>query len=72
VQSANRADEPILLRPALPIKERTQMILDTGTMVAIMIALACSCFVMVLSIVKYGALYRENQELTEKLKKGKK
>jgi hypothetical protein len=48
------------------------MILDTGTMVAIIIALACSCFVMVLSIVKYGALYRENQELTEKLRKGKK
>ena len=48
------------------------MILDTGTMVAIIIALACSCFVMVLSIVKYGALYRENQDLTEKLQKGKK
>jgi cell division protein FtsX len=56
------------------------MILDTGTMVAIMIALACSCFVMVLSIVKYGALYRENQELnqelnqklTDKVRKGKK
>jgi hypothetical protein len=48
------------------------MILDTGTMVAIMIALACSCFVMVLSIVKYGVLFRENQELTEKLRKGKK
>ena len=48
------------------------MMLDTGTMVAIIIALACSCFVMVLSIVKYGVLYRENQELTEKLRKGKK
>jgi hypothetical protein len=48
------------------------MILDTGTMVAIIIALACSCFVMVLSIVKYGVLFRENQELTEKLRKGKK
>ena len=48
------------------------MILDTETMIAIIIALACSCFVMVLSIVKYGALYRENQDLTEKLQKGKK
>jgi hypothetical protein len=48
------------------------MMLDTGTMVAIIIALACSCFVMVLSIVKYGALFRENQELTEKLGKVKK
>jgi hypothetical protein len=48
------------------------MILDTGTMVAVIIALACSCFVMVLSIVKYGALYRENQELTKKLGKVKK
>jgi len=48
------------------------MILDTPTMVAIVIALACSCFVMVLSILKYSALYRENQELTEKLQKGKK
>ena len=48
------------------------MILDTGTMVAIIIALVCSCFVMVLSIVKYGVLYRENQELVKKLQKGKK
>lgn len=48
------------------------MMLDTGTMIAIIIALACSCFVMVLSIVKYGALYRQNQELVKKLQKGKK
>lgn len=48
------------------------MILDTGTMVAIIIALACSCFVMVLSIVKYGSLFRQNQELTKKLGKVKK
>jgi hypothetical protein len=48
------------------------MMLDTGTMIAIIIALACSCFVMVLSIVKYGVLFRENQELIEKLQKGKK
>ena len=48
------------------------MMLDAGTMIAIIIALACSCFVMVLSIVKYGALYRQNQELVKKLQKGKK
>lgn len=47
------------------------MILDTGTMVAIMIALACSCFVMVLSIVKYGALQREYNELLTKVRKEK-
>jgi len=48
------------------------MMLDTGTLIGIVIALACSCFVMVLSIVKYGVLYRENQELIKKLSKGKK
>ena len=43
------------------------MILDTGTMVAIIIALACSCFVMVVSIRAHGKLLQENNSLRKEL-----
>lgn len=43
------------------------MLLDTGTMLAIIIALAGSCFVMVVSINAYGKLMRENKQLRQEL-----
>ena len=43
------------------------MLLDTGTMFAIIIALASSCFVMVISIRAQGKLLRENRELRKEL-----
>lgn len=43
------------------------MILDNGTMLAIIIALAGSCFVMVVGIRAQGKLMRENQELRKEL-----
>lgn len=43
------------------------MILDTGTVVGIVIALAGACFVMVTGMIQYGKLYRENQELGDRL-----
>lgn len=43
------------------------MVLDTGTMLAIIIALAGSCFVMVVSINAYGKLMRENKQLRKEL-----
>jgi hypothetical protein len=43
------------------------VILDTGTLIAITIALAGSCFVMVVSIRAYGKLMRENIELRKEL-----
>jgi len=43
------------------------MILDTGTLIAILIALAGSCFVMVVSIRAYGKLMRENIELRKEM-----
>jgi hypothetical protein len=39
------------------------MLLDTWTMLAIIIALASSCFVMVISIRAHGQLLRENKRL---------
>lgn len=43
------------------------MVLDTGTLFAIIIALAGSCFVMVVSINAYGKLMRENKQLRQEL-----
>lgn len=43
------------------------MILDTGTLIGIVIALASSCFVMVVSIRAYGQLMKENRELRMEL-----
>ncbi len=43
------------------------MVLDTGTMLAIIIALAGSCFVMVVGIRAQGKLLRENRELRKEL-----
>jgi predicted Co/Zn/Cd cation transporter (cation efflux family) len=43
------------------------MVIDTGTMLAIIIALAGSCFVMVVSINAYGKLMRENKQLRKEL-----
>jgi ABC-type long-subunit fatty acid transport system fused permease/ATPase subunit len=43
------------------------MVLDTGTMFAIIIALAGSCFVMVVGIRAQGKLLRENRELRKRL-----
>lgn len=43
------------------------MLLDNGTMFAIIIALAGSCFVMVVGIRAQGKLIRENNELRKEL-----
>jgi len=43
------------------------MVLDTGTMIGIMIALAGSCFVMVVSIQAHRNLMRENIQLRKEL-----
>jgi multisubunit Na+/H+ antiporter MnhC subunit len=43
------------------------MLLDTGTLIAIVIALACSCFVMVVSIRAQGKLLQENNSLRKEL-----
>lgn len=43
------------------------MILDNGTMFAIIIALAGSCFVMVVGIRAQGRLIRENNQLRKEL-----
>jgi hypothetical protein len=44
------------------------MILDTGTLIAIVIALAGSCTVMVISIRKIGELERQNKFLRKQLR----
>jgi hypothetical protein len=44
------------------------MILDTGTMLAIIIALAGSCFVMVVGIRAQGQLHREINKKNEKIR----
>ena len=52
----------------LYLTERKQlMLLDTGTLIAIVIALACSCFVMVVSIRAQGKLIQENNSLRKEL-----
>lgn len=43
------------------------MMLDTGTLIGIMIALAGSCTVMVISIRKIGELERQNRFLRKQL-----
>lgn len=43
------------------------MLLDNGTMLAIIIALAGSCFVMVVGIRAQGKLIRENNNLRKEL-----
>jgi hypothetical protein len=43
------------------------MLLDNGTMFAIIIALAGSCFVMVVGIRAQGKLIRENNRLRKEL-----
>lgn len=44
------------------------MILDSGTMLAILIALAGACFVMVVSIRAQGQLHREINKKNEKIR----
>lgn len=44
------------------------MVLDTGTMLAIIIALAGSCFVMVVSIRAQGQLHRVINKKNEKIR----
>ena len=44
------------------------MILDTGTMLAIIIALAGSCFVMVVSIRAQGQMHRVINQKNEKIR----
>jgi hypothetical protein len=46
---------------------KKQMLLDTWTMLGIIIALASSCFVMVISIRAHGQLLRENKRLRMEL-----
>lgn len=46
---------------------KKQMLLDNGTMLAIIIALAGSCFVMVVGIRAQGKLIRENNQLRKEL-----
>ena len=46
---------------------KKQMLLDNGTMFAIIIALAGSCFVMVVGIRAQGKLIRENNRLRKEL-----
>jgi hypothetical protein len=46
---------------------KKQMLLDNGTMFAIIIALAGSCFVMVVGIRAQGKLIRENNQLRKEL-----
>ena len=46
---------------------KNQMLLDNGTMLAIIIALAGSCFVMVVGIRAQGKLMRENNRLRKEL-----
>ena len=46
---------------------KSQMLLDNGTMFAIIIALAGSCFVMVVGIRAQGKLIRENNSLRKEL-----
>ncbi len=46
---------------------KKQMLLDNGTMFAIIIALAGSCFVMVVGIRAQGRLIRENNQLRKEL-----
>ena len=43
------------------------MLLDTGTIIAITIALACSCCIMVVSIRAQGKLLQENNRLRKEL-----
>jgi hypothetical protein len=43
--------------------EKVKMILDTGTLIGITIALASSCVVMVISIRSHRDLMRENKAL---------
>ena len=44
------------------------MVLDTGTMLAIIIALAGSCFVMVIGIRAQGQLHRVINQKNEKIR----
>jgi len=44
------------------------MVLDNGTMLAIIIALACSCFVMVIGIRAQGQLHRVINQKNEKIR----
>ena len=45
------------------LKEENKMMLDTGTLIGITIALASSCAVMVISIRAHGKLMQENKAL---------
>ena len=54
--------------PNATTKEKGKlMYLDTGTLIGLTIALASSCFVMVVSIRAQGKLLRENKELRKEL-----
>ena len=49
-------------------REGVKMFLDTGTLLAIMIALAGSCFVMVVGIRAQGQLHRVINQKNEKIR----
>ena len=49
-------------------QEKVKMALDTGTLIAIMIALAGSCTMMVICIRRIGDLERQNRFLRNQLK----
>ena len=54
---------PAPMRLLYLTEKKNQMLRDTWTMLAIIIALASSCFVMVISIRAHGQLLRENKRL---------
>ena len=49
-------------------REGVKMVLDTGTLIAIVIALAGSCFVMVVGIRAQGQLHRVINQKNEKIR----
>jgi hypothetical protein len=59
---------PIYFYFCLHKKGGLEMVLDTGTMLAIIIALAGSCFVMVVGIRAQGQLHRVINQKNEKIR----
>jgi hypothetical protein len=49
-------------------REGVKMLLDTGTLIAIVIALAGSCFVMIVGIRAQGQLHRVINQKNEKIR----
>lgn len=58
---------PAPMRLLYLTERKPQMFLDTGTLIAIVIALAGSCFVMVVGIRAQGQILRENRKLRKEL-----